>query len=170
MFFKDIDTWEQKKLRIMWIVFNAIYLLFSLVIPIIIIGIKYQIFHKVSAYRLTGWGWICAIVIAVVGIKTLSKVIKKLPESTRKEQIVKYSILGVKALVIPILLLVVLKLMKNDFDLAYGVLWWCLLSYTFAIAIEYTCVKYLDRELDIRKEAKQKIEIDKRVELLNNNQ
>lgn len=167
MFFKDIDQWDQKKLRVMRIVFNAIYLLFSLVIPIIIIGCVYQIFHKVSAYRLTAWGWICAIFIAVVGIRALSKVINKLPESTRKEQIIKYSILGVKALVIPILLLVVLKLMKNDFDRAYGTLWWCLISYAFAIAIDYTCIKYLDREVDLREAAKEKMEINKRAELLN---
>ena len=168
MFFKDIDQWEQKKLMVMRIVFNAIYLLFSLIVPIIIIGCTYQIFHKVSTYRLTGWGWICAITIAVVGIRALSKVINKLPESTRKEQIIKYSILGVKALVIPILLLVVLQLMKNDFDLAYSTLWWCLISYTFAIVVDYTCIKYLDREVDLREAAKEKIEINKRVELERN--
>lgn len=168
MFFKDIDKWDKKKLWLMLIIFNGIYLLFSLVIPIIIVGCQYQIFHKVSAYRLTGWGWICAIVVAVVGIRTLSKFIKKLPETTRKEQIIKYSILGVKALVIPILLLVVLNLLKSDFDLAYSTLWWCLISYVFAIAIDYTCVKYLDAELDLRKEATRKNEVNKRAELERN--
>ena len=59
-----------------------------------------------------------------------------------------------------------MKALKSDFDLAYSTLWWCLISYTVAIIIDYTCIKYLDREIDIRKEAKEKIEIDKRVELL----
>ena len=166
MFFSDIDTWKQKKLRIFALIFNGLYLLGSLVIPIIIVGCRYQIFHKVSQYRLTGWGWICAITVAVVGIRTLSRVIKKLPESTHKEQILKYTILGVKALAIPILLLVAMKLLKNDFDLAYNTLWWCLISYTVAIAIDYTCIKYLDREIELRRTAKEKIEVDKRVELL----
>ena len=166
MFFSDIDTWEQKKLKIMSFIFNGLYLLCSLIIPIIIVGCRYQIFHKVSQYRLTGWGWICAIVVAVVGIRTLSKVIKKLPESTHKEQIVKYSILGIKALAIPVLLLIAMKLLKNDFDLAYNTLWWCLISYTVAIAIDYTCIHYLDRERELRVKAKEKIEVDKRVDLL----
>ena len=166
MFFKDIDTWEQKQLRLFAIIFNGVYLLCSLVIPIIIVGCRYQIFHKVSEYRLTGWGWICAIVVAVVGIRTLGRVIRKLPESTHKEQILKYTILGVKALAIPILLLIAMRLLKNDFDLAYNTLWWCLVSYTAAIIIEYTCIKYLDREIELRKTAKEKIEVDKRVELL----
>ncbi len=166
MFFNDIDTWTQKRLRLFALIFNALYLLGSLVIPIIIVGCRYQIFHKVSEYRLTGWGWICAIVVAVVGIRTLGRVIRKLPESTHKEQVLKYTILGVKALAIPILLLIAMRLLKNDFDLAYNTLWWCLVSYTAAIIIEYTCIKYLDREIELRKTAKEKIEVDKRVELL----
>lgn len=166
MFFKDIDTWEQSKLRIFTILFNALYLVCSLVIPIIIVGCRYQIFHAVQGVRLTGWGWICAIVVAVVGVRTLSKVIRKLPESTHKEQMLKYSLFGIKALAIPILLLVAMRLLKNDFDLAYSTLWWCLISYTCAILIDYTCIKYLDREIDLRKTAKEKIEVDKRVDLL----
>ena len=166
MFFKDIDTWEQSKLRVMTIIFNLLYLLCSLVIPIIIVGCRYQIFHSVSSVRLTGWGWIRAIVVAVVGVRTLSRVIKKLPDSTHKEQMLKYSILGIKALFIPILLLIAMRLLKNDFDLAYSTLWWCLVSYSCAIVIDYTCIKYLDKEIALRKTAKEKIEVDKRVELL----
>lgn len=166
MFFNDIDTWTQKRLRLFALIFNALYLLGSLVIPIIIIGCRYQIFHKVSSYRLTGWGWICAIIVAVVSIRVIKKVVNKLPESTHKEQILKYSILGVRALFIPILLLIAMKALKNDFDLAYNTLWWCLISYSAAIVIDYTCIKYLDREIDLRKIAKEKIEVDKRVELL----
>ena len=166
MFFNDIDTWTQKRLRFFALIFNALYLLGSLVIPIIIVGCRYQIFHKVSSYRLTGWGWICAIIVAVVSIRVIKKVVNKLPESTHKEQILKYSILGVRALFIPILLLIAMKALKNDFDLAYNTLWWCLISYSIAIVIDYTCIKYLDREIDLRKIAKEKIEVDKRVELL----
>lgn len=166
MFFNNIDTWEQKRLRLFALIFNALYLLGSLVIPIIIVGCRYQIFHKVSSYRLTGWGWICAIIVAVVSIRVIKKVVNKLPESTHKEQVLKYSILGVRALFIPILLLIAMKALKNDFDLAYNTLWWCLISYTAAIVIDYTCIKYLDREIDLRRTAKEKIEVDKRVELL----
>jgi len=58
------------------------------------------------------------------------------------------------------------RLLKNDFDLAYNTLWWCLISYSCAIVIDYTCIKYLDKEIALRKTAKEKIEVDKRVELL----
>ena len=166
MFFTNIDTWEQKRLRLYALIFNALYLVATVVVPIIIVGCRYQIFHKVSQYRLTGWGWICAICVAVVSIRVVKKVVNKLPESTHKEQILKYSILGVRALFIPILLLIAMKALKNDFELAYNTLWWCLISYSTGILLDYTCIKYLDREIDLRKVAKEKIEVDKRVELL----
>lgn len=166
MFFKNIDTWEQKRLRLFALIFNALYLVATLVVPIVIVGCRYQIFHKVSSYRLTGWGWICAICVAVVSIRVVKKVVNKLPESTHKEQMLKYSILGIRALFIPILLLIAMKALKNDFELAYNTLWWCLISYSIGILLDYTCIKYLDREIALRKIAKEKIEIDKRVDLL----
>lgn len=165
MFFKDIDTWSQSKLRIMSIIFNALFLVCTLVIPVIIVGCRYQIFSS-ARVRLTGWGWILAITIAVVGFRTLNKVVNKMPDSTYKEQVFKYTILGIKALVIPILLLIAMRLLKNDFDLAYNTMWWCLFSYSFGIAVDYTCLKYFDKEIELRKKAKEKIEVDKRVELL----
>lgn len=166
MFFTNIDTWEQKRLRLFALIFNALYLVATLVVPIVIVGCRYQIFHKVSSYRLTGWGWICAICVAVVSIRVVKKVVNKLPESTHKEQMLKYSILGIRALFIPILLLIAMKALKNDFELAYNTLWWCLISYSIGILLDYTCIKYLDREIALRKIAKEKIEIDKRVDLL----
>ena len=166
MFFKDIDTWDMKRLRIFSLIFNALYLVATLVVPIIIVGCRYQIFHAVSQYRLTGWGWICAIIVAVVSIRVVKKVVNKLPESTLNQQRLKYSILGVRALFIPILLLIGMRALKNDFDLAYYTLWWCLISYTCGILIDYLCIKYLDRELDLRKKATELNEVNKRVENL----
>ncbi len=163
MFFKDIANWDKKKLFIISLIFNGIYLLCSLIIPIIIVGCRYQLFAKVSNYRLTGWGWIIAITVSVVGVRTLGKVIRKLPESTLNQQRLKYTILGLKALAIPILLLVAMYLLKSDFDLAYQTLWWCLISYSAAIVVDYTCIMYLDREADLRKKAYELNEVNKRV-------
>lgn len=166
MFFKNIDTWQPKQLRIYWLVFNILYLCATLVAPIIIVACRYDIFKYTSRYKLTGWGLALAIFVFVVGIKTLGKVIKKLPESTHKEQVLKYSILGVKAMCVPVFALIVMKLFKANFDLAYNTLWWVLLSYTIGIFIDYSCIAYIDRERELRKIAKEKIEIDKRVDLL----
>lgn len=168
MFFTDIANWTKSKLRTFWIVFNVLYLCATLVAPCIIVGCKYQIFVHVSQYKLTGWGMVLAIFVFIVGIRTLNKVLKNLPESTINEQRVKYTCLGVKALAIPIFVLIIMRLFKSNFDLAYETLWWCLLCYTIGILIDYLCIHYLDRELELRKKAKEVNEINKRVANLNN--
>ena len=160
MFFKDINKWDMKRLRLTALAFNCLYLIFTLIAPIIVVACRYQIFHKVSAYRLTGWGWVCAIVIAVVSIKILKKVVDKLPEITKSQQVLKYSILGIRALFIPILLLVAMKALKSDFDLAYNTLWLCLIFYTIGIVIDYVFIKYIDRAIEIRYKALEQKVID----------
>lgn len=160
MFFKDINKWSMKKLRLMSLTFNCLYLILTVLVPVIIVGCRYQIFHKVSSYRLTGWGWICAICVAIVSIRIVKKVVNKLPEVTHKQQMLKYSILGVRALFIPILLLIGMKALKNDFDLAYNTLWLCLIFYTVGIIIDYTCIMYIDRAKEIKYKAMEKIVID----------
>jgi len=162
MFFEDIATWEKSKLRTYWIIFNVLYLLATLVAPCIIVGCKYQIFVHVSQWKLTGWGMILAIFVFIVGIRTLNRVLKNMPESTITEQRIKYTALGIKALAIPIFVLIIMHLFKSNFDLAYETLWWCVICYAIGIIIDYTCIQYLDREKDLRKKAVEKNEIDKR--------
>lgn len=164
MFFKDIDTWDKAKLRMTWLILNILYFIATLLVPIIIVGCRYSIFEYTSKFRLTGWGIIIAIIVIVVGVRTLNKAINKLPDSTLNEQRLKYSLLGVKALIIPVLILVVLYLFKRNFELAYSTIWFCLISYVVGVFIDYGFIHYLDQEIELRKKAKEKIEVDKRVE------
>ena len=166
MFFKNIDTWEQKTLRIAYILFTIAYYIFTLLIPVIIIGCRYEIFKKVSNYRLTGWGIILIVVVVFVAIRTLNKALNKLPETTLNEQRLKYSLLGVKALVIPIFIVIVMGMLKNDFTLAYKTILLCVIFFIVGILIDYLFIKYLEREIELRRKAKEQIEVDKRVENL----
>lgn len=166
MFFKNIDSWSQKQLRIFYILFNILYYIFTLVIPIIIIGCRYEIFKKVSGYKITGWGLILISAVVFVAIRTLNKALNKLPDTTLNEQRLKYTLLGLKALIIPFFIVIVMGLLKNDFTLAYNTIWLCVIFFIVGIVVDYLFIKYLEREIDIRRKAKEKIEVDKRVELL----
>ncbi len=166
MFFKNIDTWEQKTLRIAYILFTIAYYIFTLLIPVIIIGCRYEIFKKVSNYRLTGWGIILIVVVVFVAIRTLNKALNKLPETTLNEQRLKYSLLGVKALIVPIFIVIVMGMLKNDFTLAYKTILLCVIFFIIGIVIDYLFIKYLEREIELRRKAKEQIEVDKRVENL----
>ena len=164
MFFKDIENWEQKKLRTAYILFNVAYYVFTLLIPIIIIGCRYEIFKKVSNYRVTGWGLILIVAVVFVAVRALNKALNRLPETTLNEQRVKYTLLGVKALIPPIFIVIVMGLLKNDFTLAYNTIWLCMIFFICGIITDYLFIKYLEREIDLRKKAKEKIEVDKRAE------
>lgn len=164
MFFKNIEEWDGAKLRLYTIIFNAIYFLFAGLIPIIIVGSKYSLFKKASSFRVSGLGIILIIIVAVTLVRALNKCINKLPESTIKEQRVKYTILGIKALILPFLAIIIMGLFKRDFTLAYNTAFKCVWSYAAAIVVEYTCILYLDRERDLRAKAKEQNEINKRIE------
>ena len=167
MFFTDIEKWKQSKLRLFCLIFNGIYFLFTVAIPIIIVGCRYQIFTS-DKVRLTGWGWVIAIFITVVGLRVVNKLVNKLPDIKKKQQILKYTILGIRALFIPVVIIIAMVLLKNDFDLAYNTIWWVLISFSLGIVVDYTCIKYLDKELYFREKAQEKIEVDKRVDTLQN--
>ena len=164
MFFKDIDSWEQKKLRLFYIGFNVLYYILTLMIPIIIIGCRYQIFKKVSSYRITGWGLILITSVVFVAVRSLNKALNKLPDTTLKEQRLKYTLLGFKALIIPIFIVIVMGLLKNDFALAYNTIWLCMIFFISGIFVDYLVIKYLEKEIELRNKAKEKIEVDKRAE------
>lgn len=165
MFFNEIEQWTQKKLRLYCLIFNGLYFLFTVLIPIIIVGCRYQIFSS-DKVRLTGWGWCLAIFITVVGVRVANRLIKKLPDIEKKQQILKFTLLGFKALFIPIAVLVAMRLLKNDFDLAYNTFWWVLFSFIFGIVVDYTCIKYLDKELELRYIAQKENAVDIRKETL----
>ena len=165
MFFNEIEQWTQKKLRLYCLIFNGLYFLFTVLIPIIIVGCRYQIFSS-DKVRLTGWGWCLAIFITVVGVRVANRLIKKLPDIEKKQQILKFTLLGFKALFIPVAVLVAMRLLKNDFDLAYNTFEWVLFSFIFGIVVDYTCIKYLDKELELRYIAQKENAVDVRKETL----
>ena len=161
MWFKQLATWPQGKLRTHHLFYSILYLSFALVIPCIIIGIKYNLI-KSSSIRLTGMGMILVVILAVFLFKGVLKIFLKLPQDTHKEQLLKFNILMVYHLIIPIILLFLINLIKQNVMLACDTLTKCIASFITATIIDYTTLKYLEVEFDLRKEARHKIEVDKR--------
>ena len=85
MFFKDIAEWSKRKVFWMDILFSAIYIIFMIVIPIIIIAVNYGAGETVEKSKLlTSWSLILILIVAVVGIFAISKLARKLPDETFK--------------------------------------------------------------------------------------
>lgn len=164
MFFKDIVAWSQKKLRLLYISFVALYYIFTLIVPIIIIGVRYDLFARVSDNRVTGWCLIIILVIVILALRSLGKFLNKLPDLTLKQQRLKYTLMGVKALFIPIVIIILVNILKNDFSFAAITIVSCSGSFIAGIIVDYVCIKYIEKELELREKANEKIEIEKRVE------
>ena len=93
MFFKDIAEWSKKKVFWMDVLFSAIYILFMIIIPIIIIAVNYGAGETVEKSKLlTSWSLVLILILAVVGIVSLSKLSRKLPDETYKQQVIKYTV------------------------------------------------------------------------------
>ena len=163
MFFKDIAEWSKRKVFWMDILFSAIYIIFMIVIPIIIIAVNYGAGETVEKSKLlTSWSLILILIVAVVGIFAISKLARKLPDETFKQQTVKYTLELVQRLILPVLGLVALHQFKVNFDLAYTVLSWCIVSFICGILVDGLVLKYIDKELSFNKELDHRAEIEKR--------
>lgn len=163
MFFKDIASWSKKKVFWMNVLFSAIYMVFMLLFPIAIIINKYGIGQKTEKDTiLTGWSLILIIFVLVVGIFALMKVLRKLPDETRKQQIFKYTLELIKDLILPVSGYLILSCFKSNFDLACTTASLCLISMIIGIMVDDLVLKYLDKELSFNKEIDHNAEIKKR--------
>lgn len=167
MWFKDISTWSQNKLKYTWLAYAILYLVFSLIIPIICVATKYNLI-KESSTKLTGVGLILILCIAVFLIKGCNRLIAKLPQENKKEQCFKFMIQMVYALLFPVCGLIIVSLIKQNVTLACDTISYCLYSLICAIVLDHLTLKFLECEWDLRQEAKHQIEVNKRVSTLSN--
>lgn len=143
MFFKDIDSWDKKKLAIVTLIVALCYFLAASVVPCIFIGCNYKVFENVGSYRLTGAGFIIVVILVSFGCKGIKMLIHFLPRDTQKQQILRYSLELVIALIIPALAIWAIQLFRNNVDLACKTATQCVVSVMVAIVIDNLFFKTL---------------------------
>ena len=163
--FKDIETWRDKKVRLVWLSLEAISLILTVIAPVVTICIKYKLFEKAVSQerKLNGFLLVLIIVVGILILKTIKKVVNKLPEISTKEQWIKYSLNTMYAVSIPALACFVLMCFKDNFNLAYDTFIICLAFYTLGLIVDNLFIAFLDRERHLRKIADEKIEVQKRM-------
>ena len=143
MFFKDIDSWDKKKLILVTAIVGFLYLVASCLIPCIFLAVNYDLFSNAAHYRLTGAGLIVVVILIGFGGKAIKTLLGFLPRDTQKQQIVRYSIEMFFALIIPALALWGVHLFKANVDLACKTATQCIISIMFAIAVDNMALKSL---------------------------
>lgn len=156
MFFKGIEKYSNKKLKLLTILCNALYLITFLIIPIIIVCSNYSLFKKYGAtsIKLTGIGLIFFIILGLFGYIKLKKIIGKFPQETLSQQRFKFTLEMIFNLLPLGLLLIVLLTTRDNIELAFNTFLKCSYSIVVSIFIDGLTIKYLDAENDLRKEAK----------------
>jgi len=142
MFFNDIDSWTKKKLYLVTAIWAFAYLVCACIIPVIIVCAKYNIFGQ-SSFKLTAIGLITIIIVITVGWRALLWLVKMLPQQTKKQQIFRYSIELVIAMILPLLGLWLIHLIKVNADLACSTIQACCYCWIGALLINYTGLKSL---------------------------
>lgn len=167
MFFKNIATYSRKKMLILTIVCNLIYVVLLVAGPSIVIGCRYAIFGTVSAkYKLTGIGMILFVVVALYAYIYLKKLIRKLPEIKLSQQRVKYTLEMVVNLVPIALLTIGGILVRDDAARAFDTLLMCVGFIIGSIIFDGLFLKYIDAENSLREKALLNKEVAKRENLV----
>lgn len=164
MFFKDIENWSKKKLFWLSFAFNALYIAFMLIIPIIVICVQYELgsttVEKDKVF--TGWSLMLLLIFTVIGLFALTKVLRKLPDETLPQRQFKYTLELVKGLIPPIAAIFILFQFKSNFDLAFDTTLICIMSIIGGVAIDNLFVKFIDKERKFAIEVDHMGEIEKR--------
>lgn len=166
MFF-DLSNLSKKKFALVKIIFEAIYILFLVVGPSIIVCNKYQIFKKVSesattTTKLTGVGIVLVIILGIYFYSKISRVVNNLPEVKLSHQRIKFTIQMIIGLIPIGLILIGLILSKDNVALAFDTATLCTVFILIAKIFDGMCLKYVDAESKLREEAARANAIDAR--------
>ena len=163
MFFKNIDKWNKKKLRGLNILFSLLHFIALVLVPIIIVGVNYDLFTKTEGgFKLTAVGIIVVVILGLYAFVKLKKVVDNLPQLKHSQQAFKFTIQTILSLVPIAIILVGLEFAKKDFMIAVEVIKWCSVSFVGAILIDGLFLKYIQQELDLRMKTLEMVEIEKR--------
>ena len=167
MFFTNIESYGKKKLRMLNAIFGILYFMASVVAPVIIVGINYELFKKTEATtKLTAVGIICVIVLGFYAYNKLKTAIDSLPQIKHNQQCFKFTIQMFIEMIPFIIISLLLFFARNEIDTAYKTFSQCMISIFISKFIDGMFCKYLKAELDLRYKALEIVEIEKRKELV----
>ena len=153
-FFKNIDTWENSKLKKVKWACNLLYLIAVLIVPIIITMINYSLFEKASAtVKLTGVGIIVLLIVVIWGYKKINEVIDTLSDSTYKERCLKYGLKWVFSAIPYIALIIAMALVKDELTRAYNTLFGSIICWAVATTIKHLFIDFITSEVKLRNDA-----------------
>lgn len=125
---KKLTPSQEQKVIILRFIFFTI---FALVLPMVFIGWRYQIFNKVNKVSLSGWG-VILLIIAVVFVRYVAKMVRKAEPYSMFSQVTT----GVRKVIMPLFILfILLNTIQGDINLFIQALQVTMISEAIAIPI-----------------------------------
>lgn len=162
-----MKNWTNKKLRNYLILFNILYIIFMVILPVIYVTIEYNSYESVQKYRLTSMTIILYIIIMFIFINCVNKIRRKIPDYNRKWQCFKYTLDLIPCLVVIFAILFFCEMMKVDFSKAYNCVKFSCYTILFGCIIDKMFLQFMNKEYDLRIEAKKQIDINERKKFWN---
>lgn len=167
MFFKNIETWSNKKLNVLGVLLDLLYFSLTLIAPVVTVATRYKIFttpndENAGKLKLTGIGLILAICVLIVTFSKLKAWINKMPEIKMYQQKLKFSVHLIYDLILPVIVLWILSLMRDNFLLAYSTIRIIILYIMCGGIIDNLFIKFISAEKKIRNDAAYDKEKEKR--------
>lgn len=119
------------KARKIFLIRLVLFLMFALVIPIIFVADRYELFENINEFKFTMWGMVVLIIVIAVGLYILSVIQKAMPYSMFTQVFN-----GLLKITLPLVALwLVLNKIQNTFNLFNQCLLCIIISETIAIPI-----------------------------------
>lgn len=162
--FKYFKKISRKKLLLWTALSYLVYFLITILGPVLIVLGKYGILNNTnnnevsypeSKIRLSGWALALIIAIAIAALFALRRNIEKINDVRPAGAIFKYTLSTISNLIFPIIILVAVRAMKVNFDLAVSTIMDITWFYIAGALLEGTIINIISREHRLRDKAKE---------------
>lgn len=158
----NCENWSNKKIKVWYYLISIIYFTLTVLAPSGIIIWKYKLFQKGGGLEISGGLLIVFIVVFFTGLKKFKKWIDRYQAESIKEKRFKFTMQGLYSLAFPIMLILMLYCLKDDFKLGFSACKYIMAFIIASIILDYTILKYIEDERTLRKEAQHKVNVERR--------
>lgn len=128
------------------------YFLCTILAPVITICVKFNLFDaaKESRLQISGWALVLLLIAAVVGLFIIKRSVNKMSDIRPANAYFKYTLQTISNLVLPVVILLLVELFKNDIALASSTLTLMCIYYIAGGVLDGAVISFIDRENKIR--------------------
>ena len=145
---------SKKKLFFLTLGAYVVYFCLAILGPVLTVCLKYDLFNTAAQKtKINGFALLILIIIAVVSMVLLKKAVAKIKDVSKAACYFKYILETISNLVFPVMTLVVVYLMKTNFELASSTMIIVCIFYVLAELLNGLVINFIDRENRIRQDS-----------------